>query len=680
MLRRVLVLLACASILVVYAARYPPETRILFDARLLGAPDPWKLLAAIRSLGCWCLINAAAWGLAAPFARRLGLAPGVTALGLVMRLGLGLLVLSNLVLALAATHRLTVPGLGAVLAVGFAAWAISAVRGARGWRRSPERGSVLALLGFGLLLVNPFAECFAPFHGWDALTYHLALPERYLHANAVVVTPFSSYSAFPLNTEMLYAVALGIDAEASARLLHFEFGVLSLLALYALGRQRSRLCAVLAPLFLLADPLFSWELTAAYSDLPLAFYALLAVVALHEWRQGAGLQSLARCGVFAGAALAARYQGALVPAVVCLLIVASPLRVRFRHRLQAAAVVAGLSLAVVSPWLIRNLVFAGNPVTPFFQSLFSAAGHEYFDPIVIEQQRAFVRLPGMGRGALALLTVPWNLTMRNVPGRYLGSFGLQVGPLYLVALVLSVAFLRRGDRQMPPVLAAALLFTLGWFWTSQESRYLLPAFPLLAFAGAAALAELTPRRGLLRAGLLAIPLLGVAYVQWPLWNRAALRYGYAFGPLSKESLELSDPASALGHYLRATLGPGDRLLLVWENRAYYFRGLDYVPYHSKEGSPVLMLFHRAADLSDLHCQLAAMGISHVLINRNARTPPMEVAGYRAREFQQDELRIEAFLRERTRLVLDYRGVYVGKLVAAGQCPAARPVAERAPGS
>ncbi len=668
--RRGLLLLLCASVLLAYAVRHPPETQVLFDARLFGRPDLSKVLALIRSVGCLGLLNAAAWGLAAPLARRLGSTSGGWGLGLAMRLGAGFLILSDLVLALAAVHQLTVAGLTAVLGAGLLACALAARREARDrpWGR-PTRGGLLALAGFGVLLANPFGECLVPFHGWDALTYHLALPERYLHANAVVVTPYSFYSAFPLNTEMLYAVGLGIDSETTARLLHFELGVLCLLALYALGRQISPLCAALGPLFLLADPLFSWELTIAYSDLALAFYTLLAVIALQEWVQGAGLPSVVRGGLFAGAALATRYQGAFVPAALCAVILASPFRAPLRDRLKAAAVVAALGLLVASPWLVRNVVFTGDPVAPMFQSLFSAPGHEYFDPIVIDQQRAFARVPGMGRGALALVMLPWNLTMRSVQGRYLDSFGFQVGPLYLLAVLLSLALVRRGNRPARPFLAVALLLTLAWFFTGQEARFLVPVFPLLAFAGAVALAALTPPRGLVRAGFLAVPLLGVLYAQWPLWNRATLRYGYALGRLPKDDLELSDPAAAVGRYLRATLGPGDRLLLVRESRAFYFRGLDYVPYHINEGSPVLMLVHRARDLSDLDCRLAAMGVTHVLLNRNVGIPPMEVAGYGSREFQEDLQRIDAFLRERTRPVVDYRGVYVGRLTHAGTCPA-----------
>ena len=40
--------------------------------------------------------------------------------------------------------------------------------------------AALVLVGAG-----PLASAFVPFYGWDALTYHLAVPERYLGAQVV---------------------------------------------------------------------------------------------------------------------------------------------------------------------------------------------------------------------------------------------------------------------------------------------------------------------------------------------------------------------------------------------------------------------------------------------------------------------------------------------------------------
>jgi hypothetical protein len=655
-------------VLGLYTARNPPPTPIGIDWRLFGWPAAEKLLTALRAFGCWTAINVAAWGLAGPFRRLMEREGEDSLIRLVERLGLGLLVLSTLVLGLAALHLLHGGVLLGVLAVGVALWAIQARRAASrlSWRW-PGRGS-LVVAGFALLLLNPLLECFVPFHGWDALTYHLAVPERYLHANGIFLTPFSFYTALPLSTEMLYLLALGLDSETAARLMHFEFGALCLLTTYALGRRVSRRAALLAPLLLLADPLFSWELTVAYSDLTLAFYALLAVSCLDDWRSAHRSVSLVSCGVFAGAAMAARYQGGFVVAAAVLLALLAPGPHRAIEKVRGAVLIAATSLLVASPWLLRNLVLTGNPVAPMLQGVFYQSGHEYFDPVVIAQQVAYARLPGLGRGIVEFLSAPWNITLRNTANLYVGSFGFQIGPLYLIGLGACVVLGRKlVDPGARLALQAAFLLAAAWFWTGQEARFLLPALALVALAGAVAFDALLEVSRPLRTALLTAAVYALVLCQWPLWNVAPQRYAYALGGLSKESLEDRDPVSAVGRHLRRALGPNDRLLLWREPRGYYFRGLDYIPDHNNAGSPVIMLFHRAADPHSLHCSLAAMGVSHVLFNWNAAHPPLFVEGYGPDDWSRDRQRVDAFVRDWTRPELEYGGLLIGRLRPAAGC-------------
>lgn len=233
--------------------------------------------------------------------------------------------------------------------------------------------------------------------------------------------------------------------------------------------------------------------------------------------------------------------------MICVLLLASSLPPGRQEKLKAGAVVLAVSQVVASPWFIRNLLITGNPVAPMFQRLFHQSGAEYFDRLVIDQQIAFSRLPGMGRGVLDFLALPWNLTMRCTPGRYQDSFGFQIGPPYLIGTIACV-FLGTAlrNRLVSLMLKAALLLSMAWFWSSQESRFLMPVFPLLAFAGAAAFDELLSRSGPSRAALIAVPLYTLLYCQWPVWNRSAHRYGYALGQLSTQGLEDLDPASAVG--------------------------------------------------------------------------------------------------------------------------------------
>ena len=148
----------------------------------------------------------------------------------------------------------------------------------RSWRRSLV-AAALVLVGAG-----PLASAFVPFYGWDALTYHLAVPERYLFHGGIWMTPFSIFSACPHTVEMLYALALGIGGPPLAKLINLQYAVLLMVTAYRLAARRSLRAGLIALALLIGEPLLQWEVTLTYNDLALAFHALVAVAALADWR------------------------------------------------------------------------------------------------------------------------------------------------------------------------------------------------------------------------------------------------------------------------------------------------------------------------------------------------------------------------------------------------------------
>ncbi|HYU43374.1 MAG TPA: hypothetical protein VEQ84_14595, partial [Vicinamibacteria bacterium] len=528
------------------------RTRLLPNESF-GVPGAFRADAAIAVLhACAGLlfINMAAWGLATPLRRLFPAEDGP--LIVPIRLGLGLLLVAHGVLLLAAFHLLVPAAMAALLAVPSAFCLIAAWPGrlrAEGSRRSWPLSAVL--WPCGLLVVASLPQAFVPVYGWDALTYHLAVPERYLFHNEIYMSRFSVFGAFPLAVEMLYTIALALHGPALAKLIHLELGVLVLWAAVAIGSSRSWRGGRLAAALLLADPLFLWETTVAYNDLALALYALLATQALVDFRGRRDAASLVRCGLFAGGCVATRYPGALVPLCLATVLAFDARRRGARATLRAIAVIFGLTLLVASPWLARNAVLTGNPVAPLFQGLVQP-GAEYFDPVAIEQQIAFSRSIGMGRGLGSLLLLPWNVTMRSVAGLYGGSFGFRVGPLYPIALVavLLVPAARRSAfaRLAMPVTGA---LALSWWATTQEARYLLPALALLAVAGGEAVDELASRAPRVGHALLAVVALGLALAQWPAWHDSVRTVRRVLGADPRDGPP--EHANAVGDALRSTM-------------------------------------------------------------------------------------------------------------------------------
>jgi hypothetical protein len=656
--------LAAAAIVAHYVLRYPPPSEPPFDARAVGTFDPAKALAALRSLAILVAINASAYALGRPLAERIS-GGERSELRVQERLALGFLALAVAALALAALRLLVLPAFALLLLAPVLAGAPALAREARDLAGAP-RGRIPAWEPAiaAAVLIPRLLAAFVPDYGYDAFVYHLALPERYLFENRVVLTSFSVFSAFPHTVEMLYVLALGLDGPSLAKLLHLELGVLAASAVYLTARQVSRRAGLLALAVLAADPLLLWETTVAYNDLGVTLFAVLACAAFLRWQQTGAEGGLRLSGIFAGACVATKYTGASVPLALLALIFPPPWRKGPRERLRAGALLAAFGLLPVLPWLARNAATTGNPVSPALQGVFHAPGREYFDPVALAQSAAHMWSLGPGKQPSDLLLLPWSLTMRARRGDY-AAFGFRVGCLYLVGLVAALLLPSvRRRAEAPTALKIVAVLSLFWFYTFQEPRYLLPALALLAVAAGIALDALAPAGRLARgAFLLAVPAAAVLHTQAHEVRLVPWWYGYALGGLGPEHLESQDPVPVVARRLRGLLGPAERLLLVYEARGWFFRGLDYIPAHTPQGSPVDQVIHRAADAGALREALLGLGVTHVLVNTNGplRYPIYFVPGYSRQDFEDGVGKLHAFLERHTDLVLAERGVLVRKL-------------------
>jgi len=647
--------LAASAALALFFARYPPAAAVLPE---LSAPAPEKLAAAARTLACLVAVNLAALGVASPLRglTRDG-APGVA---IALRLTFGLFALAHGVLLLGLAHALSTPALVALLvasgALGLPA-ALAALRrrgaGARPlrFRPSPAQWAIAVALALPLLAV------FVPLYGWDALTYHLALPERFLREGSLAFSRFSLFTTVPLLTEMLYTLALALDGPALAKALHLELAALLLLALAASAGRHGRRAELFAVLCLLACPLFLWETGVVYSDLPLALVCVLALDAATQWERSGDRALVLRAALLCGLAAAIRYQGAAVALALGAAVVFGGGR-PLRQRLAFAAALAAGALACLAPWLLRNLAATGDPLA-----------RAAFDPVFLSQMAAFHESVGMGRGFFALLAAPWNLTFRTSPDVYTGSFGFQIGPLYFVALLFGLAGgLRRPEAALP--LRAALVLFVAWFSSSQEARFLFPTLVALSLAGAVGWERLLASSGRsARALLLALPLAAALANQVDFWNRSGATWRAALGDLPWREIERAEPLEHLGDVLRAEARPDLRVLPLFESRAWHLRGVDSIAYQNNEAAPVLIEIHRALAERRLCRWLAEERVTHVVVTR---TPPrgfrpMFVAGYAASDFEDDLRRLAAFLGTSARVRARAGDSALFELLPAAQC-------------
>lgn len=317
-------------------------------------------------------------------------------------------------------------------------------------------GAILAFYGV-LYLINALAPEVQP----DAAGYHLGLVSEYLRRGSFP-NRVGFYEMMPQGLEMLFVPAFAFGRHSAAKLVHFAFLLATLPLLLRVGRrlQLPDWVALAAAVLYFCSPVVAVSGTAAYNDAALVFFGMATFYLLLVWRDTKDARYLVLAGVTAGFCYAIKMPG-LVVLPLSLAFVAAELRtIRTRQLIPVTAA----ALAVIAPWMLRDLIMSGNPVAPLFNRVFP---NRYFHALIETE------LAG-GLGSLAgmkLASVPYELA---VGGRLHGV----LGPIFL-ALPLGLLALRRRAGRL--CWLAALGLALPWLGNASP-RFLMPALPFLALA------------------------------------------------------------------------------------------------------------------------------------------------------------------------------------------------------
>jgi hypothetical protein len=409
--------------------------------------------------------------------------------------GLGLALVSLLTLVLSLVGLLYGIVLWALLlGGGLALW--PEIRRLRAALRERPRGPALDrwsrfLLGFVILsLVLVFLLALAPPAEWDALTYHLVGPARYLAAHRLTYEFDNYYLFFPAFSEMLFTTALGLKGDIVAHLVHFSYLALTLGALVAFAdRHWNRRTGLLAAALFAAIPTALQIAAWAYVDLVLTFYSLIAFYALFQWLQEQASERngmpnrasttgwLVLAGIFGGAAASIKYTG-----VTCLLSLGAVLfwallrrRITTRQIMIGLSVITGLSLALAAPWYIKNLLVTGNPIYPL---IWGGTGWN-------EISTRWLLVLGEKKTILDLLLIPWTLTVLGTQGTV--AYDATFSPLHLGLLPLWLFVRRRAEGVSELFLVSAVGY-VAWIASAGvaygefvlQGRMVLPVFAPLS--------------------------------------------------------------------------------------------------------------------------------------------------------------------------------------------------------
>ena len=542
--------------------------------------------------------------------------------------GLGTAVWMGLVFVLATLQLLRAPTLGLLLLlllvvvwrarrtteVGFLSARIEGTIAGDG------PASWMQALLLGVVLLALWVQAQWPQIAWDADAYHLTVPRLYLEKGGFYRIPFNVYSNWPLNTQLLFAMALLVKDYILAKLLHFTFGLATLLLIYRVVSRSSRSWAgwMAAGLFL-ANPVVLDEFRVAYVDLAFAFFLLLAFVFVHHALEGDEDKGrrLILAGVFGGVAAGVKPTGVI--GVVCLAILYLVVTVRRGQGAGEAArgltkllVPAGLLLV---PWALKSWLLTGNPTYPFLYGLFG--GPEWSAELGV-QLREWQQGIGMGRGWVDYLLLPFRAIVSG--GSSYDQFDGRILPAWLVLIPLAL-LMRKRQPLIGRCLGVVAVYFLFWALSSQQMRFLIPVLPLLAIASSLALVELARRFS--PAGEPAIRW-GASLAMVGLLAMVGSQLGTRPWGMMKRFLESSEEVRTeaihpVFGYIENELPPNARMMFLNTNHGFFCQR-EFLADSFFEASQINALF-QGEDRRGIGEVIQEHQISHLLIENRERYIP-----------------------------------------------------------
>ncbi len=342
-------------------------------------------------------------------------------------------------------------------------------------------------------------------HPYDVTSYHLQVPREWYEAGRIVPLRHNMFSYFPMNAEVQSLLLMHATGKATApwvamyacQFVSVGYALLMVLGVAGAvgslpaeaGRPGRSVARLVGAAVASAVPWVVMLAGVAYVESALMLYTALAIAwalrATEPSGSAAGfpfVKPMVVAGLFAGLACGVKITA--VPMLLCAVPVAVVVAVGRSVRWRtvwvgcAAFVIAGS--VVVSPWLIRNVAWAGNPLWPVGMSVL---GRDHFSAEQAERFRVAHSPTATQRSVPARLGILW----RDVLAHW------QYGYVVLPAAVAAAA-LRWRDRQTRLLVVTALIVLVVWFgFTHLLARFLVMGLPIAAIlVGRASVGRLAP--------------------------------------------------------------------------------------------------------------------------------------------------------------------------------------------
>ena len=507
---------------------------------------------------------------------------------------------------------------------------------------------VLMMLLAGL---TAFLAVLVPEIFYDSLYYHDALGAMYLIRHRVEIFPFAVHSAMPSYIDFLYVPLLAFGDSGTVKLCHFALGVGTCMWIYVIGDRWFGGSAGLCGAVLFASlPGVGTMAGLGTVDLGVSFFALGSFALLARWIfEGEGRGTLLASAVLLGAAVGSKYSALAVGVVAAVGVVVGAIKRKGIAKTALADVMlfGAVSLAVASPWYLRNLIVFHNPIYPALEPA-GSAGHF-----------AYLNLKHDSAKLYSWVATFWKLPKDVALGKGAFGAGANISPgILLISAGFVWGFFRKGFPRWASV--GILLLYVLWARSVLVVRYFYPGLALATVLCGGMLMREGRRRATAAAAVIAVVVISLIGLRGMVlfqesYYKGVLRY-LSTSMAPEKYLAHFAPHSAPAKWISEnTPYRGTKLLMVGETRGYYF-DRDYEPISAYDKHPLVAWIKEAKSAGKLRNLLLKKGFTHVIWR------PSELErlnkSYRHCKLSKEEKLIFDELLSKSRLILKGMGMEV----------------------